>query len=85
MPPAARAHPAGRPDRPRRDDPLTDVTPAAVWAAVFVLFCAVIPMGFVIAGVRTGRWTNHHVPDRAHRRWPLVVGAASVAAFVLLR
>ncbi|WP_143832081.1 hypothetical protein [Nocardiopsis sp. CNR-923] len=61
------------------------MTPAAVWAAVFVLFCAVIPMGFVIAGVRTGRWTNHHVPDRAHRRWPLVVGAASVAAFVLLR
>ncbi|MFI6576395.1 hypothetical protein ACIBFB_11370 [Nocardiopsis sp. NPDC050513] len=51
---------------------------AVVWSVVFVLFAAVIPMGFVVAGVRAGRWADHHVPDRAHRRWPMVVAAASV-------
>ncbi|WP_017597311.1 phosphatase PAP2 family protein, partial [Nocardiopsis lucentensis] len=57
---------------------------AVVWSAVCVLFSAVIPMGFVLGGVRAGRWEDHHVADRARRRWPLVVGAVSVGAGTVL-
>ncbi|MDE3723593.1 hypothetical protein PWG71_19555 [Nocardiopsis sp. N85] len=55
-------------------------TPASglLWAAVAVLFGAAIPLGFLLLGQRRGWWTDHHVPDPAHRRWPIAVAVASV-------
>jgi membrane-associated phospholipid phosphatase len=60
--------------------------PTLGWAAVIALFASVLPMAFVIAGARRGRWDGHHVRDRAGRFVPLLMGLASagVALAVLL-
>nr|WP_250005716.1 phosphoesterase PA-phosphatase [Actinoplanes sp. M2I2] len=58
------------------------------WGAPAALFTAGIPMAYVVRGVRRGRLTSHHIPEREHRRGPLLFGLASVAvgtaALVLL-
>ncbi|MEV6597307.1 phosphoesterase PA-phosphatase [Actinoplanes sp. NPDC051346] len=58
------------------------------WGLPGALFAAGIPLAYVLRGVRTGRLTNHHIPEREHRRVPLLFGIASVAvglvALVLL-
>jgi membrane-associated phospholipid phosphatase len=37
-----------------------------------------IPMAYILRGVRKGHLTNHHIPEREHRRAPLLFGIASV-------
>jgi membrane-associated phospholipid phosphatase len=54
------------------------------WGLPGALFAAVIPLGYVLHGVRTGRLTNHHIPERAARRIPLLFGTASLIAGLLL-
>ncbi len=53
---------------------------SAAWAGVAILLCAGVPMAYVLRGVRAGRWADHHVASRAHRRIPLLVGSCSIAA-----
>jgi hypothetical protein len=55
---------------------------AAAWTAtaVGVLTGAVVPTAFIRHGVRRGRWTDHHVRERAHRPWPLAVALTSGTA-----
>ncbi|WP_328462288.1 phosphoesterase PA-phosphatase [Actinoplanes sp. NBC_00393] len=54
------------------------------WGLPGALFAAVIPLGYVLHGVRTGRLTNHHIPERADRRIPLIFGTASLVAGLVL-
>ncbi|GID96453.1 phosphoesterase PA-phosphatase [Amorphoplanes digitatis] len=58
------------------------------WGLPGALFAAGIPLAYVLRGVRTGRLTSHHIPEREHRRGPLLFGIASLAvglpALVLL-
>jgi hypothetical protein len=54
------------------------------WGLPGALFAAVIPLGYVLHGVRKGRLTNHHIPERAARRVPLLFGTASLVAGLLL-
>lgn len=57
----------------------------AAWGAVAVLLCAGVPMAYVAKGVKTGKWSDHHVPDRRQRHMPLLVGLVCIAtASVLL-
>ncbi|MBB2946080.1 membrane-associated phospholipid phosphatase [Actinoplanes lutulentus] len=49
------------------------------WGLPGALFAAVIPLGYVLHGVRKGRLTDHHIPERADRRIPLLFGTASLA------
>ena len=54
------------------------------WGLPGALFAAVIPLGYVLHGVRKGRLTNHHIPERADRRIPLLFGTGSLVAGLLL-
>ncbi|MBG0561679.1 phosphoesterase PA-phosphatase [Actinoplanes sp. NEAU-A11] len=54
------------------------------WGLPGALFAAVIPLGYVLNGVRTGRFTNHHIPERADRRIPLIFGTGSLVAGLAL-
>ncbi|CAM3904903.1 hypothetical protein [Nocardiopsis rhodophaea] len=56
---------------------------ALLWGGIATLTGAAIPMAFILAGARLGHWANRHVPDRAHRRWPLLVCLASSTAGML--
>ena len=55
-----------------------DLSRGLGWGALMVLFTGVIPYGFVLLGVRKGKWANHHIPDRAQRPAALLFGVASV-------
>lgn len=48
------------------------------WALLAVLFASVIPMAFVLWGVRRRRLSDRHVRVREQRFLPLLVGIASV-------
>jgi len=50
------------------------------WGVGAAVFTAGIPMAYVVRGVRRGRLTSHHIPEREHRRGPLLFGLASVLA-----
>ncbi|MGY0003854.1 phosphatase PAP2 family protein [Micromonospora sp. I033] len=50
-----------------------------LWAGTALVFCAVIPVGVILHGVRRGRLTDRHVGDRTQRARPLLTGLASVA------
>ena len=54
------------------------------WGLPGALFAAVIPLGYVLHGVRRGRLPNHHIPERADRRVPLIFGTASLATGLVL-
>ena len=54
------------------------------WGLPGAVFAAVIPLGYVLHGVRTGRLTDHHIPDRADRRLPLLFGVASLSAGLIV-
>jgi membrane-associated phospholipid phosphatase len=47
------------------------------WGVPAGLFAVGIPMAYVVRGVRRGRLGDHHIPDRRHRRGPLLFGALS--------
>ena len=57
---------------------------ALLSGSVAVLFASVVPMWFVLRGVRRGSWENHHIPAREHRQLPLLVGLGSVLAGLTL-
>lgn len=52
----------------------------AAWGGFAAIFVAGIPMGFIARGVKQGRWSDHHVDDRAQRAAPLLVAILSVTA-----
>jgi hypothetical protein len=49
------------------------------WGLPGALFAAGLPLAYVLRGVRKGRLSSHHIPEREHRRVPLLVGIVSVA------
>lgn len=53
------------------------------WGLPGALFAAGIPMAYVLRGVRKGHLTNHHIPEREHRRGPLLFGIASLTVGIL--
>jgi len=54
------------------------------WGVAAAVFAAGIPMAYIVRGVRRGRFADHHIPEREHRRVPLVFGMASVVAGLVL-
>jgi hypothetical protein len=62
-----------------------DLLHALLWWVVAVLGVCIAPTLFVLRGVRSGRYTDHHVSVREQRLIPLLFGVACVViAFVLL-
>lgn len=59
-------------------------TPAEAlrWGALTVLFVTLVPLAYIIRGVRRRRLTDHHVGLREQRPLPLLVGIASVVALL---
>ncbi len=59
------------------------------WLGIGVLFATLIPLAYIVRGVRRREITDHHVRRREQRLLPLLVGILSVAVllalFVLLR
>lgn len=55
------------------------------WGVAAAMFAVGIPYAFVVRGVRRGRYADHHIPERASRRTPLVfaLGSAAVGLAVL--
>lgn len=49
------------------------------WGLPGALFAAGIPLAYILRGVRQGRLTSHHIPEREHRLVPLLFGVVSVA------
>ena len=54
------------------------------WAVLGMLFTVVVPAAIVDRGVRTGRYTDHHLREREQRAVPLTLAALSVAAGVVV-
>jgi hypothetical protein len=54
------------------------------WGVPAALFAAVIPLSYILRGVRRGRFADHHIPEREHRRVPLLFGIVSVAVGLAL-
>lgn len=54
------------------------------WGLPAALFAAGIPFANIVRGVRQGRYADHHIPEREHRRGALLVGAASVVTGLAL-
>ncbi|MEW2474554.1 phosphatase PAP2 family protein [Micromonospora gifhornensis] len=54
------------------------------WGLVAVVFASLLPMVYIVGGVRRGRLTDHHVRVREQRRIPLLFGLGSVAAGLAL-
>lgn len=50
------------------------------WGLPGALFAAGLPFAYVLRAVRKGKVTDHHIPEREHRRGPLLFGVGSVAA-----
>ena len=48
------------------------------WAGVAVLFAAVVPMAYIIRGMRRRRFSDRHIRHRHQRPIPLLVGVRSV-------
>ncbi len=62
-----------------------DLPHALLWWVVAVLGVSIAPTLFVLRGVRSGRYTDHHVSVREQRLVPLLFGAACVViTFILL-
>lgn len=53
------------------------------WGLPGALFTVGIPMAYVVRGVRRGRYSSHHIPEREHRRTPLLFGIACVLVGLL--
>ncbi len=52
------------------------------WGLLAALFVGVIPYGFLLLGIRRGRWTDRHVRIREQRTVPLTFAIASVVVGV---
>jgi hypothetical protein len=59
--------------------------PAGIaWSVVGMVFTVAIPAFIVDRGVRSGRYTDHHLREREQRAVPLGLAAASVAVGVVV-
>lgn len=54
------------------------------WAAIAALLCGGVPAAVIAAGVRSGRFGNHHITDRSQRPALIVVIVALVALALAL-
>ncbi|MER5337817.1 phosphoesterase PA-phosphatase [Micromonospora sp. NPDC002717] len=54
------------------------------WGGAALVFCAVVPVGVVLYGVRRGWLTDRHIGDHTQRLRPLALGLASVAVGIAL-
>jgi membrane-associated phospholipid phosphatase len=52
---------------------------AAVWSAVAIAFVALVPVAYVVRGVRRGRLSDRHIRVRQQRPVPLLVAIGSVS------
>ncbi|WP_433385257.1 phosphatase PAP2 family protein [Actinoplanes sp. CA-142083] len=50
------------------------------WGLVGALFCAVVPYGMILRGVRRGSLSDRHIGVRSQRTGPLLFGLGSVLA-----
>jgi hypothetical protein len=57
---------------------------ALKWALLAIAFCSLLPMLYILRGVRRGRLTDHHVRVRRQRRTPLLVAGGSVLSGLAL-
>jgi hypothetical protein len=48
------------------------------WGAFAAFLVGVLPYAWVLRGVRQGRFTSRHIPDRTQRMLPLGIAAAAV-------
>jgi membrane-associated phospholipid phosphatase len=55
---------------------------AILWASISVLFASLIPIAYILRGVRRKRFSDHHVGVRQQRPVPLLVGIVSVVVGV---
>jgi membrane-associated phospholipid phosphatase len=61
---------------------------SAGWGIVSAVFASGLPVVYILRGIRTGRFTDHHLTVREHRPAAIIVAAVSVvvglAVMVLL-
>ena len=62
----------------------TSLSTGLLAGGLAALFGSVVPMVFLVRGVRRGRWTDHHVRQREQRRVPLLFALASVCLGLVL-
>ena len=55
---------------------------AILWGSISVVFASLIPIAYILRGVRGRRFSDHHVAVRQQRPLPLLVGIASVVVGV---
>ncbi|MDQ6670670.1 MAG: phosphoesterase PA-phosphatase [Chloroflexota bacterium] len=58
----------------------TSLADALLWGVIAVVCAAVLPMAYILRGVRRRRLTDRHVHLRHQRPLPLLVGVTSVLA-----
>lgn len=56
----------------------------AAWGGFAALLVTGVPLAYVAKGVKSGKWSDHHIADRSQRAVPLLVASASVACAALL-
>lgn len=56
----------------------------AAWGGLAAVFVSVIPMTYIARGVKSRRWSSHHVDDRAQRTAPLIIAIASLGVGIAL-
>ncbi|WP_030452125.1 hypothetical protein [Herbidospora cretacea] len=54
------------------------------WGAVVSALCGGIPFGVIVAGVRSGRFGDRHISDRAQRPWFIGVTVVVVSGTLVL-
>lgn len=59
-------------------------TQAIVMGSLAASAASIIPIGYILRGVRKGRWTDHHVTVREQRKLPLLVCLVSTLVGMLL-
>ncbi|NJP29794.1 hypothetical protein FLW53_37530 [Microbispora sp. SCL1-1] len=61
---------------------ISDGWTGVAWGALTAAVCGGIPLGVLLLGVRSGRFGDKHVRDRAQRPKLLALIVALVAAFL---
>ena len=56
----------------------------AAWGGFAALLVTGIPLGYVAKGIKSGKWTDHHIAERSQRAVPLLIASASVAVAAVL-
>lgn len=57
---------------------------ALLWGGLGIALAAAVPFSYLLRGVRRGRWGDHHVPDRASRVVPMLVGIGCVVVLLAI-